>query len=163
MEYIETFGKMYLKNGNISWYTHQYFKKINSIKYKHIEIVTHNFPNHEYSLSNFGNYFRGSSNLVKIKNENYVVSRGMVVDLLTLDYVALITYDSKYSDNLKRIKKRLKTENTNVEIFDNKCLNLFISNSIVDTKLFKKLLPFMESIPTTILSQIEFNKLLEIS
>jgi hypothetical protein len=104
------------------------------------------------ALTKFDLLFTESNGFVEIKGENLLVTKGIVLDMQSLDYLAVVVYHNKYSN--------VVFQNSHPIHYRNKCLELFISSKIFDNqRLIKKLTPYISELKTTILSHEDLNKL----
>lgn len=121
-----------------------------SLLYTHISTVY--LYNISRPLTKFDLLFTESNGFVEIKGENLLVTKGIVLDMQSLDYLAVVVYHNKYSN--------VVLQNSHPIHYRNKCLELFISSKIFDNqRLIKKLTPYISELKTTILSQEDLNNL----
>lgn len=107
------------------------------------------------AFTKFDLLFTESDGFVEIKSENLLVTKGIVLDMQSLDYLAVVVYHNKYSNVVFQ-----KFQNSHPIHYRNKCLELFISSKIFDNqRLIKKLSPYISELKTTILSHEDLNNL----
>lgn len=128
-----------------------------NVKFKDYSLLyTHMTNIYLYNVSRpitkFDLLFTESNGFVEIKGENLLVNKGIVLDALSLDYLAIVVYNNKYSN--------VVLQNFHPVYYRNKCLELFISSKVFENqKLIKKLTPYISELKTTILSHEDLNNL----
>jgi len=105
-------------------------------------------------LAKFDIIFTEAPGFVEIKNENVLISKGIILDLQSLEYLAVVVYPDKFKNVIT--KRNVNDYNC----YRTKCLELFMSSKIFENqKLIKKLSPYISELKTTILFHEELNDL----